>query len=162
MGLEYSIPVRVHCTICRKHTYLFSSLTSLYINNVTLKELLQTAMPAVKQNTQPPACQVPCGLAALASWLSASVTAIAYQWCHLVFFNTRFHKFGIFKMVWYLWQIYLLFGIFSRKKLFTVWYLKFWNLLNKVRNLVFFCSEFGIWSWEQPGITVAYMLRMRA
>ncbi len=37
------------------------------------------------------------------------------QRCHLVFFNTRFHKFGIFGMVWYLkiWLIYLIFGIFS-------------------------------------------------
>ncbi len=36
---------------------------------------------------------------------------------------------------------YLLFGIFFLKKFFTVWYLKFLNIFNKIRNLVYFAQN---------------------
>ncbi len=48
----------------------------------------------------------------------------AHQCCQLAFFNAWFHKFGIFnndKGIENI-EIYLLFGIFSQRFLFTVWH----------------------------------------
>ncbi len=52
-------------------------------------------------------------------------------WLFLKWFGTKNFK------------IYLLFGSKFRKTLFTVWLQKFWDLVNKLKNLALFIWKFG-------------------
>ncbi len=50
-------------------------------------------------------------------------------------------------------EIYVLFGSKIRKILFTVWLSKFWDLVNKLRNLALFIWKFGTEALPVPNIT---------
>ena len=53
-------------------------------------------------------------------------------------------------------EIYLLFGSKFWKFLFTVWLLKIWELVNKLRNLALFIWEFSSKALPGPNITDVY------
>ncbi len=79
-------------------------------------------------------------------------------------FQSQFSQIWLF-LKWFgteNFEIYLLFGSKFKKNLFTVWLQKFWDLVNKLRNLALFIWEFGTEALPGPSITLLYsQMKMR-